>query len=79
MKACNYYYKVKDVKQNKQGAIDIVANVANSLLGVICSKYAEQITDAIDIIKAHLLRNQTSFLDYSLKIRSRVNRIIKTI
>lgn len=64
-------------RRQKRGAFDLIGNVANSLFGVLDSKYAEQMSKTIDVInknEGHLLaliKNQTSIIDSTINVLKR--------
>lgn len=61
-------------RRTRRGAIDIVGNIANSLFGVLDSKYAEQMSETIDAVNKNenhllaLIKNQTSIIDSTINI-----------
>ncbi|KAH8293015.1 hypothetical protein KR054_006124, partial [Drosophila jambulina] len=60
--------------RQRRSPLDIVGNVANSLFGVLDSKYAEDMSKVINNVKSNedilmmLLKNQTSILDSTINV-----------
>ncbi|KAH8240381.1 hypothetical protein KR032_010024, partial [Drosophila birchii] len=75
--------------RQRRAPLDIVGNVANSLFGVLDSKYADDMSETINNVKSNedvlmmLLKNQTSILDSTINIvrksSSATNERIKTL
>jgi len=60
--------------RQRRGALNLVGNLANGLLGVLDSQYAQNMEEVIRRIQAkelhntHLLKNQTSILDSTINV-----------
>nr|XP_041632609.1 uncharacterized protein LOC121502842 [Drosophila kikkawai] len=65
--------------RQRRSPLDIVGNVANSLFGVLDSKYAEDMSKVINDVKSNedvlmmLLKNQTSILDSTINVVRKSN------